>query len=98
MFVGHIGDHSSTNKINSLCFTSTVSVALALVFVFVAFVVAFIMLVKGESEAPRMVLGSKAEAPRAILDFGSKDTFLDLLTVIPIMSNTCVCYFNIQPI
>ncbi|CAK9146275.1 unnamed protein product [Ilex paraguariensis] len=74
-------------KIDSLSLTSAASVALAVVFVFVAFVVAAIKLVEGKIEAPRMTP-----------DFGSKKAILDLLVVIPIMSNAYVCHFNVQPI
>ncbi|KAL6996657.1 Amino acid transporter avt6e [Sarracenia purpurea var. burkii] len=75
------------DKIDSLSLTSAASVALAVVFVFIAFFVAIIKLVEGTIETPRM-------AP----DFGSKKAILDLLVVIPIMSNAYVCHFNIQPI
>ncbi|CAI9786943.1 unnamed protein product [Fraxinus pennsylvanica] len=75
------------DKIDSLSMTSAASVALAVLFVFVAFVIAIIKLVEGKIEAPRM-------AP----DFGSKQAILDLLVVIPIMSNAYVCHFNVQPI
>ncbi|KAG8496649.1 hypothetical protein CXB51_007849 [Gossypium anomalum] len=61
--------------------------ALAVVFVVVCFVVAFIKLIEGKIEAPRM-------SP----DFGSKMAILDLLVVIPIMTNAYVCHFNVQPI
>nr|XP_043618431.1 amino acid transporter AVT6E-like [Erigeron canadensis] len=75
------------DRIDSLSITSAASVALAVVFVVVAFVVAFIKLVRGEIEPPRMTP-----------DFGSKKAVLDLLVVIPIMSNAFVCHFNLQPI
>ncbi|XP_071689481.1 amino acid transporter AVT6E-like [Rutidosis leptorrhynchoides] len=75
------------DKIDSLSTTSAASVALAVVFVFVAFIVAFIKLVEG-----------KIEPPRLTPDFGSKEAILDLLVVIPIMSNAYVCHFNVQPI
>ncbi|KAL6335822.1 hypothetical protein AAG906_040537 [Vitis piasezkii] len=74
-------------KIDSLSLTSAASVALAVVFVFVACVVAFIKLVEGQIESPRMTP-----------DFGSKAAILDLLVVIPIMTNAYVCHFNVQPI
>ncbi|OWM69602.1 amino acid transporter AVT6E isoform X1 [Punica granatum] len=74
-------------KIDSLSLTSAASVALAVVFVVVCFIVAFIKLIEGKSEAPRM-------AP----DFGSEKAILDLLVVIPIMTNAYVCHFNVQPI
>ncbi|KAG8490950.1 hypothetical protein CXB51_014091 [Gossypium anomalum] len=61
--------------------------ALAVVFVVVCFVVAFIKLIEGKIEAPRM-------SP----DFGSKMAIFDLLVVIPIMTNAYVCHFNVQPI
>ncbi|GJZ45587.1 probable sodium-coupled neutral amino acid transporter 6 [Tanacetum coccineum] len=64
------------DKIDSLSTTSAASVALAVVFVVVAFVVAFIKVVEG-----------KIEAPRLTPDFRSKTAILDLLVVIPIMSN-----------
>ncbi|KAA8540519.1 hypothetical protein F0562_024562 [Nyssa sinensis] len=75
------------DKIDSLSLTSAASVALAVVFVLVAFVIAAIKLAEGKIEAPRMTP-----------DFGSKKAILDLLVVIPIMSNAYVCHFNVQPI
>lgn len=75
------------DKIDSLSLTSAASVALAVVFVFVAFVIAIIKLVEGTIETPRLTP-----------DFGSKKAILDLLVVIPIMSNAYVCHFNVQPI
>ncbi|XP_028779189.1 amino acid transporter AVT6E [Neltuma alba] len=77
----------SLDKIDSLSLTSAASVALAVVFVVVAFVVAFIKLVEGRIDAPRM-------GP----DFSSKQSILDLLVVIPIMMNAYICHFNVQPI
>ncbi|CAI9113926.1 OLC1v1014631C1 [Oldenlandia corymbosa var. corymbosa] len=75
------------DKIDSLSLTSAASVALAVVFVLVAFAIAAIKLAEGKIEAPRMMP-----------DFGSKKAILDLLVVIPIMSNAYVCHFNVQPI
>nr|AYA60118.1 sodium-coupled neutral amino acid transporter 1 [Camellia sinensis] len=75
------------DKIDSLSLTSAASVALAVVFVFVAFVIAIIKLIEGTIETPRLTP-----------DFGSKKAILDLLVVIPIMSNAYVCHFNVQPI
>ncbi|KAL9312370.1 Amino acid transporter AVT6E [Arabidopsis thaliana] len=75
------------NKIDSLSVTSAASVALAVVFVVVCFVVATIKLIEGTIDPPRL-------SP----DFGSKQAILDLLVVIPIMSNAYVCHFNVQPI
>ncbi|KAF8103060.1 hypothetical protein N665_0188s0020 [Sinapis alba] len=75
------------NKIDSLSVTSAASVALAVVFVVVCFAVAAVKLVEGTVDAPRM-------SP----DFGSKEAILDLLVVIPIMTNAYVCHFNVQPI
>ncbi|XP_052183430.1 amino acid transporter AVT6E isoform X2 [Diospyros lotus] len=75
------------DKIDSLSVTSAASVALAVIFVLVTFLVAMIKLVEGTIEAPRMTP-----------DIGSKKAILDLLVVIPIMSNAYVCHFNVQPI
>uniref|UniRef100_M4F278 Amino acid transporter transmembrane domain-containing protein n=1 Tax=Brassica campestris TaxID=3711 RepID=M4F278_BRACM len=75
------------NKIDSLSVTSAASVALAVVFVVVCFAVAAIKLVEGTIDTPRL-------SP----DFSSKEAILDLLVVIPIMSNAYVCHFNVQPI
>ncbi|KAF8103386.1 hypothetical protein N665_0188s0323 [Sinapis alba] len=75
------------NKIDSLSVTSAASVALAVVFVVVCFAVAAIKLIEGTIDTPRM-------SP----DFSSKEAILDLLVVIPIMSNAYVCHFNVQPI
>ncbi|QHN94572.1 putative sodium-coupled neutral amino acid transporter [Arachis hypogaea] len=77
----------SLDKIDSLSMTSAASVALAVVFVVVTFSVAFIKLVEGRIEAPRL-------GP----DLSSKTAILDLLVVIPIMTNAFVCHFNVQPI
>ncbi|KAJ4884786.1 Transmembrane amino acid transporter family protein [Raphanus sativus] len=76
------------NKIDSLSVTSAASVALAVVFVVVCFVVAAVKLVEGTVD----------DAPRMSPDFGSKEAVLDLLVVIPIMTNAYVCHFNVQPI
>ncbi|KAK5845754.1 hypothetical protein PVK06_001970 [Gossypium arboreum] len=75
------------DRIDSLSMTSAASVALAVVFVVVCFAVAFIKLIE-----------RKIEAPRRSPDFGSKMAILDLLVVIPIMTNAYVCHFNVQPI
>ncbi|GAA0185320.1 amino acid transporter [Lithospermum erythrorhizon] len=75
------------DRIDSLSSSSAASVALAVLFVLIAFIVAFIKLVQGTTEVPRM-------AP----DFGSKKAILDLLVVIPVMANAYVCHFNVQPI
>lgn len=75
------------NKIDSLSLTSAASVALAVIFVLVCFAVAAIKLIEGKIDAPRF-------GP----NFGSKQAILDLLVVIPIMSNAYVCHFNVQPI
>ncbi|KAI3825772.1 hypothetical protein L1987_07405 [Smallanthus sonchifolius] len=75
------------DKIESLSMTSAVSVVLAVLFVTIACLVAFIMLFEGKTAPPRL-----------IPDFSSKQAILDLLVVIPIMSNAYVCHFNIQPI
>jgi amino acid permease len=77
----------SLDKIDSLSLTSAASVALAVMFVVVTFTVASIKLVEGKIDAPRMVP-----------DFSSKKAILDLLVVIPIMTNAYVCHFNVQPI
>ncbi|KAJ4958747.1 hypothetical protein NE237_025858 [Protea cynaroides] len=77
----------SLDKIDSLSLTSAASVALAVVFVVVASVIAFVKLVEGRIEPPRL-------SP----DLGSKKAIMDLLVVIPIMTNAYVCHFNIQPI
>ncbi|KAJ7951939.1 Amino acid transporter [Quillaja saponaria] len=74
-------------KIDSLSLTSAASVALAVVFVVVACVIASIKLVEGRIETPRMTP-----------DFSSKKGILDLLVVIPIMTNAYICHFNVQPI
>ncbi|KAJ0989514.1 hypothetical protein J5N97_007870 [Dioscorea zingiberensis] len=74
-------------KIDSLSLTSAASVALAVVFVVASCVIAFIKLLEGSIKSPRM-------GP----DFGSKTAILDLLVVIPIMTNAYVCHFNVQPI
>ncbi|GMI78124.1 hypothetical protein like AT1G80510 [Hibiscus trionum] len=77
----------SLNRIDSLSTTSAASVALAVVFVGVCFGVALIKLIEGKIKSPKM-------SP----DFESRKTILDLLVVIPVISNAYVCHFNVQPI
>lgn len=74
-------------KIDSLSLTSAASVALAVLFVVVACSIAFIKLLEGRIEAPRM-----------FPDIGSKKAILDLLVVVPVTTNAYVCHFNVQPI
>lgn len=74
-------------RIDSLSLTSAASVVLAVVFVVVSCSIAFVKLVEGKVEMPRM-----------LPDFGSRKAILDLLVVIPIMTNAYVCHFNVQPI
>lgn len=74
-------------KIDSLSLSSAASVALAVVFVVVSCGVAAVKLAEGTAETPRL-------GP----DFGSRAALLDLLVVIPIMTNAYVCHFNVQPI
>ncbi|XP_073118383.1 amino acid transporter AVT6E-like [Elaeis guineensis] len=74
-------------KIDSLSLSSAASVALAIVFVAVSCIIAIVKLAEGRIETPRM-------GP----DLGSKAAILDLLVVIPIMTNAYACHFNVQPI
>ncbi|XP_043718803.1 amino acid transporter AVT6E [Telopea speciosissima] len=77
----------SLEKIDSLSLSSAASVALAVVFVVVASAIASVKLVEGWIAPPRL-------SP----DFGSRKAIMDLLVVIPIMTNAYVCHFNVQPI
>ncbi|CAO2815205.1 unnamed protein product [Amaranthus hypochondriacus] len=74
-------------KIDSLSLTSAASVALAVVFVVVTCSIAMVKLVEGKIEAPRMTP-----------DFSSTKAIVNLLVVIPVMTNAYVCHFNVQPI
>lgn len=74
-------------RIESLSLSSAASVALAIVFVAVSCVIAAVKLAEGKISAPRM-------GP----DFSSRAAMLDLLVVIPIMTNAFICHFNVQPI
>lgn len=74
-------------KIDSLSLSSAASVALAVVFVVVSCIVAFIKFLQGTLPKPRM-------GP----DLSSNAAILDLLVVVPIMTNAYVCHFNVQPI
>jgi amino acid permease len=74
-------------RIDSLKFSSAASVALALVFVVLSSGIALAKLAVGKLELPRM-----------LPSFASKRAVLELLTVIPIMSNAFVCHFNVPPI
>lgn len=78
---------SSVRRIDSLKFSSAASVALALFFVFLSSAIALVKMVEGKLEIPRM-----------LPSFASKRAILELLTVIPIMSNAFVCHFNVPPI
>ncbi|EER90107.1 hypothetical protein BDA96_10G267600 [Sorghum bicolor] len=74
-------------KIDSLSLSSAASVALAVVFVVVSCIIALIKIAEGKISMPRM-------GP----DFSSRAAMLDLLVVIPIMTNAFICHFNVQPI
>ncbi|KAG8075150.1 hypothetical protein GUJ93_ZPchr0006g44778 [Zizania palustris] len=74
-------------KIDSLSLSSAASVALAVVFVVVSCSVASVKVIEGKISMPRM-------GP----DFSSTAAMLDLLVVIPIMTNAYICHFNVQPI
>ncbi|XP_062229392.1 amino acid transporter AVT6E-like [Phragmites australis] len=74
-------------KIDSLSLSSAASVALAVVFVVVSCIIALIKIAEGKINMPRM-------GP----DFSSRAAMLDLLVVIPIMTNAYICHFNVQPI
>ncbi|CAD6336103.1 unnamed protein product [Miscanthus lutarioriparius] len=74
-------------KIDSLSLSSAASVALAVVFVVVSCIIALIKIAEGKISMPRM-------GP----DFSSRAAMLDLLVVIPIMTNAYICHFNVQPI
>eukprot|EP00249_Psilotum_nudum_P032022 c47118_g1_i1 orf=236-1825(+) len=78
---------ASLKKIDSLSLTSALSVALALVFVLLCTAIALVKLRKGELQKPRMLPA-----------MGSKKDILDLLVVVPIMTNAYICHFNVQPI
>lgn len=78
---------SSLRKIDSLKFTSAASVALAVLFVVLSSTIALAKLAAGKLETPRM-----------LPSLNSKRAILELLTVIPIMSNAFVCHFNVPPI
>ncbi|KAJ0571402.1 putative amino acid transporter, transmembrane domain-containing protein [Helianthus annuus] len=75
------------DRIESLSLTSAASVVLAILFVTITCVVASIMLIEGKTAPPRL-----------IPDVSSKKSIIELLVIIPVMSNAYVCHFNIQPI
>ncbi|KAK9080617.1 hypothetical protein SSX86_000375 [Deinandra increscens subsp. villosa] len=75
------------DKIESLSMTSAASVVLAVLFVTITCVVASIMLIEGKTASPRLVP-----------DVSSKKAVIELLVIIPVMSNAYVGHFNIQPI
>ncbi|KAK8525079.1 hypothetical protein V6N13_016068 [Hibiscus sabdariffa] len=77
----------SLNRIDSLSITSAASVALAIVFVVVCLGATLVRLIEGKIKSPKMSI-----------DFESRKTILDLLVVIPVISNAYVCHFNVQPI
>lgn len=75
------------DRIDSLTLTSAASVVLAVIFIVVAFVVAFIRLLKGTLDTPRWTP-----------DLSSTKAIMDLLVVIPIMTNAYVSHFNVPTI
>ncbi|WOG99282.1 hypothetical protein DCAR_0518630 [Daucus carota subsp. sativus] len=75
------------DRIDSLSLTSAASVVLAVVFIVVAFVVAFVKFLQGTLDSPRWVP-----------DLSSTQAIMDLLVVIPIMTNAYVSHFNVPPI
>ncbi|XP_078437827.1 transmembrane amino acid transporter family protein [Wolffia australiana] len=77
----------SLEKIESLTISSAASVALAVFFVVVSCAMAAARATQGATAAPRL-------GP----DVSSSAAVLELLLVIPIMTNAYVCHFNVQPI
>ncbi|XP_002960581.2 amino acid transporter AVT6E [Selaginella moellendorffii] len=78
---------SSLKRIDSLRFSSAASVALAVVFVILSSGVAVVKGIQG-----------KLTTPRSLPSLASRKSVLELLTVVPIMTNAFICHFNIQPI
>ncbi|KAI5058729.1 hypothetical protein GOP47_0026899, partial [Adiantum capillus-veneris] len=71
-------------RIDSLRFSSAVSVLLAIVFVVLSTGIAVVKLFLGDLSKPRLLPDSAS--------------VLDLLVVIPIMTNAFICHFNVHPI
>ncbi|KAH7289941.1 hypothetical protein KP509_30G024800 [Ceratopteris richardii] len=71
-------------RIDSLRFSSALSVLLAILFVVLSTGIAFVKLVMGDLAMPRLLPDSSS--------------VIDLLVVIPIMTNAFICHFNVHPI
>ncbi|GAB2299380.1 Amino acid transporter avt6c [Dionaea muscipula] len=74
-------------RVESLQFTSAISVLLAVVFVGISSVLAIHALFLG-----------KAESPRLLPEFSSQVSFLDLFTTVPVIVTAFTFHFNIHPI
>lgn len=71
-------------RIDSLRFSSAVSILLAVVFVVLSTCIALVKLAMGDLAMPRLL--------------PDPSSVLDLLVVIPIMTNAFICHFNVHPI
>ncbi|KAK1407097.1 hypothetical protein QVD17_38708 [Tagetes erecta] len=87
MLIVFLAPLCALDRIESLSMTSAASVVLAVLFVTITCVVASIMFIEGKTAPPRLVP-----------DVSSKKAIIELLVIIPVMSNAYVCHFNIQPI
>lgn len=82
-----LGPLIAQKRVESLQFTSALSIALALVFLLITAVVFLIKLGKGQIVWPRMMP-----------DVTSPEAVLRLCSIIPVMSNAFICHFNVHPI
>lgn len=74
-------------RIDSLMFTSALSVALAVLFVLFTLAAAAVRAARGQLAAPRLLPVG-----------GSWPATLELFTVIPVMTNAFICHYNVHPI
>lgn len=74
-------------RLDSLKYTSAVSIGLALLFVFLTVGVTLVKLGMGEVHRPRLVP-----------DFSTSSAWFNIFSVIPIMTNAFICHFNVPPI
>ncbi|KAK9159225.1 hypothetical protein Scep_005799 [Stephania cephalantha] len=74
-------------RVESLRFTSAVSVLLAVVFVIISSVMAIIAIFEGKTETPKLVP-----------DFAHQASFLELFTAVPVIVTAFTFHFNVHPI
>ncbi|KAK8500996.1 hypothetical protein V6N13_062763 [Hibiscus sabdariffa] len=74
-------------RVESLRFSSAISVFLAMVFVAISSVMAIMALIEGKTNSPKL-----------LPELDNETSFFDLFTAVPVIVTAFTCHFNVHPI